>query len=125
MAVTATQLQNYLKTWDSFRDIWEMDKDMFIKRYHRMNPTVAAFDSDIARSVSRATDGAGRRDGRDGRGSTLAGCSTPQRGISRHPVSQNTIVQISFDPHLLPHSLMQAITILRKRECIRKGKSKL
>ncbi|KAF0304891.1 Dynein-1-beta heavy chain, flagellar inner arm I1 complex [Amphibalanus amphitrite] len=48
MAVTATQLQNYLKTWDSFRDIWEMDKDMFIKRYHRMNPTVAAFDSDIA-----------------------------------------------------------------------------
>ena len=54
MAVTATQLQNYLKTWDSFRDIWEMDKDMFIKRYHRMNPTVAAFDSDIARSVCRA-----------------------------------------------------------------------
>ena len=49
MAVTATQLQNYLKTWDSFRDIWEMDKDIFIKRYHRMNPTVAAFDSDIAR----------------------------------------------------------------------------
>lgn len=53
MAVAATQLQNYLKTWDTFRDIWEMDKDLFIKRYHRMNPTVAAFDSDIARSATR------------------------------------------------------------------------
>ena len=57
MAVAATQLQAYLRTWDAFRDIWEMDKDAFIRRYHRMNPTVAAFDSDIARSVGGRSTG--------------------------------------------------------------------
>ena len=28
-----TQVQNYLTTWEPFRDIWEVNKDLFIQRY--------------------------------------------------------------------------------------------
>lgn len=31
------QLQNYLKTWEPFSDVWEVNKDMFIKRYISTN----------------------------------------------------------------------------------------
>ena len=52
MATNAQNLQNYLSTWDNYREIWEINKDMFIKRYQNLNPQVASFDADIARSVS-------------------------------------------------------------------------
>ncbi|XP_076454460.1 dynein axonemal heavy chain 2-like [Babylonia areolata] len=45
----AQNLQNYLSTWDNFKDIWEINKDAFIRRYQKMKPTVASFESDIAR----------------------------------------------------------------------------
>lgn len=51
MATNAQNLQNYLSTWDNYREIWEINKDMFIKRYQNLNPQVASFDADIARSV--------------------------------------------------------------------------
>ncbi|KAM4675882.1 dynein axonemal heavy chain 2 [Discoglossus pictus] len=49
MSANAAHLQSYLKTWDSYREIWEINKDSFIRRYQRLNPPVSSFDADIAR----------------------------------------------------------------------------
>lgn len=49
MTNNASLLQNYLKTWDMYREIWEINKDSFIRRYQRLNPPVSSFDADIAR----------------------------------------------------------------------------
>ncbi|XP_069502374.1 dynein axonemal heavy chain 2 [Ambystoma mexicanum] len=56
MAVNATHLQTYLKTWDSYREIWEINKDSFIRRYQRLNPPVSSFDADIARYTEVANN---------------------------------------------------------------------
>ena len=34
-----------------YREIWEIQKDAFIRRYQRLNPPVSSFDADIARLV--------------------------------------------------------------------------
>ena len=47
----AKQLIQYLTTWDSYREIWELDKEAFIRRYQRLNPPVPSFDADISRLV--------------------------------------------------------------------------
>lgn len=52
MVTNASFLQTYLKTWDKHREIWEIEKDGFIQRYQRLNPTVSSFDADIARSLA-------------------------------------------------------------------------
>ena len=49
MQANANNLQNYLGTWDNYREIWEINKDAFIKRYNKLNPQVTSFDADIAR----------------------------------------------------------------------------
>lgn len=49
MAANVSHLQAYLKTWDKYRDIWEINKDSFILRYQRLNPSVTSFDADINR----------------------------------------------------------------------------
>ncbi len=49
MQTNATNLQNYLATWDNYREIWEINKDAFIRRYQKLNPQVSSFDADIAR----------------------------------------------------------------------------
>jgi dynein heavy chain len=49
MTANATNLQQYLSTWDNFREIWEIQKDQFIRRYQKLNPHVSSFDADIAR----------------------------------------------------------------------------
>ena len=49
MQTNATNLQNYLSTWDNYREIWEINKDAFIRRYQKLNPQVSSFDADIAR----------------------------------------------------------------------------
>lgn len=36
----------------SYREIWELQKDAFIRRYQRLNPPVSSFDADIYRFVS-------------------------------------------------------------------------
>ncbi|XP_040202767.1 dynein heavy chain 2, axonemal [Rana temporaria] len=56
MTTNATLLQAYLKTWDSFRMIWEPQKDTLIRRYQRLNPMVSAFDADIARYTELANN---------------------------------------------------------------------
>uniref|UniRef100_A0A3P8VN13 Dynein axonemal heavy chain 2 n=1 Tax=Cynoglossus semilaevis TaxID=244447 RepID=A0A3P8VN13_CYNSE len=54
MTANASNLQAYLKTWDKYRDIWEINKDSFIKRYQRLNPPVTSFDTDIHRYTEKA-----------------------------------------------------------------------
>lgn len=49
MQTNATHMLNYIKTWDNYREIWEIDKGMFIQRYQNLGPVVSSFDSDIAR----------------------------------------------------------------------------
>ena len=49
MGNNATNLQNYLTTWDQYREIWEINKDAFIRRYQKLQPQVSSFDADIAR----------------------------------------------------------------------------
>lgn len=54
MTANATHLQAYLKTWDKHREIWEIKKDPFIRRYERLNPPVPTLDADIARCLSHS-----------------------------------------------------------------------
>ncbi|XP_062240587.1 dynein axonemal heavy chain 2 [Platichthys flesus] len=54
MTANANLLQAYLKTWDKYRDIWEMNKDTFIQRYQRLNPPVTSFDADIQKYAEKA-----------------------------------------------------------------------
>ncbi|XP_063098620.1 dynein axonemal heavy chain 2 isoform X5 [Cavia porcellus] len=56
MTNNASLLQNYLKTWDMYREIWEINKDSFIRRYQRLNPPVSSFDADIARHWDQVRD---------------------------------------------------------------------
>ncbi|XP_030635110.1 dynein heavy chain 2, axonemal [Chanos chanos] len=56
MTANAAHLQAYLKTWDKHREIWEINKDPFIRRYQRLNPPVSSFDADIARYTEVANN---------------------------------------------------------------------
>lgn len=49
MSANASHLQAYLKNWDKYRDIWQINKDSFIQRYQRLNPPVTSFDADVHR----------------------------------------------------------------------------
>ncbi|CAM5139684.1 unnamed protein product, partial [Natator depressus] len=49
MQANAMHLQAYLKTWDVYREIWEVRKDSFINRYQQLNPFMSFFDADTAR----------------------------------------------------------------------------
>ncbi|XP_071580099.1 dynein axonemal heavy chain 2 [Temnothorax nylanderi] len=43
------QVQNYIKTWEPFKDVWEVNKDLYIQRYEKLKPTAASFDADISK----------------------------------------------------------------------------
>nr|XP_012223058.1 PREDICTED: dynein heavy chain 2, axonemal-like [Linepithema humile] len=43
------QVQYYLKTWEPYKDIWEVNKDLFIQRYEKLKPTAASFETDISK----------------------------------------------------------------------------
>ncbi|XP_043393066.1 dynein axonemal heavy chain 2 isoform X2 [Chelonia mydas] len=56
MQANAMHLQAYLKTWDVYREIWEVNKDSFINRYRHLNPLVSSFDADTARYMEVANN---------------------------------------------------------------------
>ncbi|KAG9346625.1 hypothetical protein JZ751_006936 [Albula glossodonta] len=56
MVANSSHLQTYLKTWDKHREIWEINKDSFIRRYQKLNPPVSSFDADIARYTEVANN---------------------------------------------------------------------
>ncbi|KAJ3024564.1 UNVERIFIED_CONTAM: Dynein heavy chain 2, axonemal [Siphonaria sp. JEL0065] len=49
MSNNASKCQNYLRNWDSYREIWEINKDAFIRRYAKLKPPLSTFDADINR----------------------------------------------------------------------------
>lgn len=49
-------VQSYMKTWEPFRDLWEVDKSRFIAKYKMANPTATQFDSDNARYIEVANN---------------------------------------------------------------------
>ncbi|PVD19154.1 hypothetical protein C0Q70_21718 [Pomacea canaliculata] len=56
MQANAQNLQAYLATWDNYREIWEIQKDAFIRRYQKLNPQVSSFDADIGRYTEVANN---------------------------------------------------------------------
>lgn len=50
------KIQEYMKTWSPFRDMWEIDKDRFIDRYEKEAPSAAQFDSNIGRYTEIANN---------------------------------------------------------------------
>jgi dynein heavy chain len=49
MSHNASKCQTYLRNWDSYREIWEINKDAFIRRYAKLKPALSTFDADINR----------------------------------------------------------------------------
>ena len=49
MSSTATELQKYLSYWDKYKALWEMDKEVFIRKYAKSSRSPAQFDTDITR----------------------------------------------------------------------------
>ncbi|KAM3857822.1 dynein axonemal heavy chain 2 [Diretmus argenteus] len=56
MTDNANFLQTYRKNWDKYKDIWEINKSAFIRRYQALNPPVSSFDADIARYTEVANN---------------------------------------------------------------------
>ncbi|ESP04959.1 hypothetical protein LOTGIDRAFT_184938 [Lottia gigantea] len=56
MQDNAENLRKYLGQWDEFREIWEVQKDAFIRRYQKFKPSVASFDADIQRYTEVANN---------------------------------------------------------------------
>ena len=49
MNKNSMDIHEYLVKWDTYREIWEINKDFFIRRYQKLMPSVSSFDSDISR----------------------------------------------------------------------------
>ena len=49
MGGTATELQKYLSYWDKYKVLWEMDKDVYIRKYAKANRSPTHFDTDITK----------------------------------------------------------------------------
>jgi len=49
MATNVSQIHNYLKIWEQFRDLWEVNTDIFITKYEDLKPSASSFDRDIGR----------------------------------------------------------------------------
>ncbi|KAF5308522.1 hypothetical protein FQR65_LT06187 [Abscondita terminalis] len=56
VTVNVQHMQTYLAIWEPFRDMWEVDKDRFIERYEKQNPTAVHFDSNIGRYTEVANN---------------------------------------------------------------------
>ena len=46
---TTFQIEEYIKTWDVFKDTWELDPEKLKKLYMETNPETGAFDADVAK----------------------------------------------------------------------------
>ncbi|KAG4103981.1 dynein heavy chain and region D6 of dynein motor-domain-containing protein [Neocallimastix lanati (nom. inval.)] len=49
MTNNGVKCQEYIKSWDNYREIWEINKDAFIRRYAKSKPALSTFDADINR----------------------------------------------------------------------------
>lgn len=49
-------IQEYMKSWEPFRDMWEVEKDRFIEKYEMKNPSAEQFDANIGRYTEVANN---------------------------------------------------------------------
>lgn len=49
MTKNATKCHAYIRNWDSYREIWEINKEAFVRRYAKLKPALSTFDADINR----------------------------------------------------------------------------
>lgn len=49
-------IQEYMTTWEPFRDLWEIDKDLFMDKYEGEYPTADQFDANIGRYTEVANN---------------------------------------------------------------------
>jgi len=45
---SATEVRNKLFFWDQFKNLWDIDKESFIRKYAKANQSLEAFDRDMA-----------------------------------------------------------------------------
>lgn len=50
------KIKDYIKVWEPFRDLWEVDKDKFMERYEEEYPSAALFDANIGRYTELANN---------------------------------------------------------------------
>ena len=46
---TTGEVDAYIKTWDMYKDTWELDPKVLLGKYMQGNPTTSTFDSDVAK----------------------------------------------------------------------------
>eukprot|EP00106_Octopus_bimaculoides_P014248 XP_014781690.1 PREDICTED: dynein heavy chain 2, axonemal-like [Octopus bimaculoides] len=56
MKTNASKLWNYRQTWEEEKVLWEIDKESFITRYKKSQPSVSKFDGDIGRYTEKANN---------------------------------------------------------------------
>ncbi|XP_066137784.1 dynein axonemal heavy chain 2 [Euwallacea fornicatus] len=49
MKAAVQKIKGYVKVWEPFRDLWEVDKDKFMEHYEGKDPSAALFDTNIGR----------------------------------------------------------------------------
>ena len=49
LLICLKELDVYLRSFDSFKEVWEVDRDVFLRRYEKRKPDAAAFSADITR----------------------------------------------------------------------------
>lgn len=47
VTINVQKIQLYVKNWEPFREMWEVDKELFIKNYENMNPAAKVFEENI------------------------------------------------------------------------------
>lgn len=47
--INVEKIREYLKVWDPFKPLWEIDKAKFIVRFAASNPSAIVYDSNIQR----------------------------------------------------------------------------
>ena len=56
MSSTATELQKYLSYWEKYKGLWEMDKDVYMRKQAKANKSSSQFDSEITRFRAQQSD---------------------------------------------------------------------
>jgi len=47
--MTINEVQEYIKTWDVYKDTWELNAEKLVSKYMETHPDTSAFDADIAK----------------------------------------------------------------------------
>ena len=56
MSSTATELQKYLSYWEKYKGLWEMDKDVYMRKQAKANKSSTQFDAEVTRFRAQQSD---------------------------------------------------------------------